>query len=615
MYRFALLIAAAVLFAPAATSTVRADAPTAAEKKLLAEAAARLLAICPTPPEGMEWPPDIALDEKDDINAYATIVRKDGKIYPIIRIHHGMMTKIIKGDADRLAFILGHELGHLLKGHVISKTARDNTAFKAVLFTRVEEDEADQVGAELLLKAGYSFAKALKAITAMQDMGLEYSSFEGLSKDHPSWNDRLAKMDKDKSHLWKAMSAFENGVVFLATEKFEEAEICFEKVTKEFPSCYEAWANLGYARLMRYCDKLDPKELAQYDIGQIVTGGFYHRGPLLRTKDVKLWWAAVGALNESNRLKAEQTLVLANLGLAYLLHPDGKDVGESTRYFAEASKAAETDKDLDPIAHAAILINFGVATLAAGKPEQGLAKLDEGEKAVRALASGRTKRLVPALDAALLYSRAITLAAKPANREQALALFEKYLSMSSRLSLWWDAAYHKYTTLAADLGKMAKPKDAFGTTTAPKLRITVGVKLKSGKTITLGDLIEDVEAKLGKGISTSLMPGTDLARIRYEALGIEILGGNEEVLAVFLIGPNAPPLPVRGTGPVSAEAGTISIGMTTAELQQLLGDEYQPCEIAATEVYYRFYRDKGLAVRVSKGKVVEVVVVQLPEPR
>jgi hypothetical protein len=62
------------------------------------------------------------------------------------------------------------------------------------------------------------------------------------------------------------MAAFENGVTFLAVED-DAAELCFERVAREFPACYEAWANLGYARLMRYCGTLSRADLRELGSG------------------------------------------------------------------------------------------------------------------------------------------------------------------------------------------------------------------------------------------------------------------------------------------------------------------------------------------------------------
>src|SRR5262249_1539224 len=161
--------------------------------------------------------------------------------------------------------------------------------------------------------AGYSFKDARRAIDQMISLKMEYSSFEGLGIDHPSWKERLELLDKKQSVLWRAMSAFENGNVFLMCEQYVAAEGCFERVTREFTDCHEALSNLGYARLMKYCDALEVGDLLKFDVGQIVAGGFYQRPKTLESKvrgvDDETWKLAVDALDRALRIKPD--LVLA----------------------------------------------------------------------------------------------------------------------------------------------------------------------------------------------------------------------------------------------------------------------------------------------------------------
>ena len=605
----------AVLILGAAIAPATAEGPSSKDKALLARVSQRLLAVCDAVP-GFEWPPDFGF-EGEGINAYAAIERKDGKIQPLIRVTPELMTKVVQGDPDRLALILGHELGHILRRHVVANDKHVRTPFLQNTFTRAEETEADLAGVELLVRAGYSYRKGSRGILKLKEMGLEYSSFEGLGKDHPSWDDRLALIDMEQAKVWKAMSAFRNGAVFLTTEQYAAAEECFDRVTKDFPSCYEAWVNLGFACLMEYCDKLDTADLRDYGIGQILTGGFYQRVDSIpvRGRDAKLWWKAVGALREAIRLKPDLTLAKANLGLAYLVHPDAKDVGESARLLQEAAEAAATDKTLDEVAHASLLINLGVANLAGGSADKGLAQLEEGEKVGRQLASGRGAQWEnTALAAALLYNRAEQLAARKdrASREQALGLLEKYLKTNSPLSLWWPLAYERYETLCKAVERAPRTKDAFKKDRPEPIRLVTRVQLKSGAEITLGDDLEEVVKKVGKGRETIAAPGTNLKRIRYEKEGIDLLA-TDVVLALCLVGPEAPPLALRGKGVTGGEAGQLRVGMSAKDVEALLGDDYQPCELTVTEMYYRFYRAQGVALRLVKGKVTEVVVVQIPK--
>jgi len=604
------LVLASTLVEPAAA------APTAKDKKLLKDVSEALLAVCDRPPTGIEWPPDVAFIDERGINAFATVVPRNGKLYSIVRVTDDMMSQVIEGDPHRLAYVLGHEIAHLLKKHVLVNPARAKTEFLRTTFTRDQEVEADLLGAELAIQAGYSFEKGLKAILRMKELGLDYSSFEGLSVDHPSWDARLEKMDKDKAHLWKAAAAFSNGVVFLITEQYPYAETCFEKVTKEFPASHEAWANLGFARLMRYCDQLDNADLKEFGIGHIVTGGFYLQAETIkvRGRNAELWRGAVAALKESNRLKAGQALVLANLGLAHLIRPEGKDVAEATRYLTEAESAAKSRDPVEPIAHAGLLINLGVANLAGGKPDAGLARLEEGEKMVRSMAGSiPLRRAAPTLDAALLYTRAMAQAdsKNKADREKAADLLEEYLGFASRLSLWWGVAFDRYQELCKGIERKAKPADAFTKERAEPVRLAVGVKTKSGAGIVLGDDLDEVVKRLGKGKEMTVAPGTNLKRIRYEAEGVELLA-KDEVLAIGLVGPNAPALPLQGQTPGAALAGTVKVGMTEDELAKVVGDLFDRGSLTAADVKYRFYRRVGIAVRLSDGKVAEVVVVRPP---
>jgi len=197
-----------------------------------------------------------------------------------------------------------------------------------------------------------------------------------------------------------------------------------------------------------------------------------------------------------------------------------------------------------------------------------------------------------------------------ADREKAVSLFEQYLRTSSPLSLWWGVAYDRYEQACKDLDRKPTPRGGFKTDDPAPLRLVVGVRLKSGAEVTLSEDIEDVEKRIGKGKETAAA-GTGLKRIRYEDDGVELLV-REEVLAISLTDAKAPAVPLRGKAVGAGQAGAVRVGMSVKEAEALLGDDYQPSEIAAAGLFYRFYRAQGLALRVVKDEVREVVVVQVP---
>ncbi len=138
----------------------------------------------------------------------------------------------------------------------------------------------------------------------------------------------------------------------------------------EFPDAYEAWSNLGYALLMQYCDALNPDDLRRLGIGQLVLGGFYKRPASLRSRvkgvDRALWDETVRSLREALRLKPGLSLAKAFLGVAYLVHPGGKDAATARDLLREAASLAESDPLLDDHSRASVFINLAVAELVAG---------------------------------------------------------------------------------------------------------------------------------------------------------------------------------------------------------------------------------------------------------
>ena len=257
-------------------------------------------------PAGCEWPPHIVINQSDEINAGAVRTKTDGN--PVsYRTRIELTTGLLKaidtaspGGADRLAFVLGHELQHFLLGHF--DQAVPDVPFADHVFTQEQEFAADREGMKLALHANYSYRRCLEVADKMIDAGHGGDCWHSGVKVHPSWKARREMLESDpvKASLWHAMNSFDTGVVFLEEGDYRTAEICFRRVIEEFPDCYEAWANVGYARLMMYCAHLSVEELRQLDVGQLVVAGFYRRPEsLLVQRDVKDWEIAVEALEKA----------------------------------------------------------------------------------------------------------------------------------------------------------------------------------------------------------------------------------------------------------------------------------------------------------------------------
>ena len=618
---------AAVICALSASSRACAEI-TARHREVGDGVLQRLLAVVERPEKWDAWPPKLEYVDVDEPNASAGYEEEDGKRIPVLTLNRGEIEHVAEFDPDALAFTLGHELGHLVHYHSLAKaTLVDDLEGRKVplmilAVTRENELEADLTGVELALKAGFS-RKGLKKNLANSRSEGAYCGIRALGVSHPSWDDRIAYVEDDKQQrrLWQSMAAFDNGVFLLQTQQFAHAEYCFRKVVDEFPDCYEGWADLGYAQLMRYCDALEQDDLKAFDIGQLVVGGFYERpGSLLaqvRGVDEYLWFDAVGSLREAirvgDRYREPMVLAKADLAVAYLVRPSGKDVGQAERLFAEViallqdSRVAQT---VDPLTRAAILIN-------ASAGQELESRLAEAEKDVAELdARSASKGPLASLTSAVRYQRAEVLlkSNKPDDRSRAFDLLESYLASNKSSSAWWSLAYERYSSLGQSLGRTTKAKEAFAGSKSKKWRPTTQVELAHDLNLMLDEPTADAVKRLGDADAVvPIVTGTNLKLYKYAKRGVTLLAGSS-VIAVFVEGEAAPPLTLRRPG-VSGDTAQLKIGMPRKQFEKLLGDEWDADTgfLHDPKTAYQIYGDAGIAVRFKAGVVIELAVIVNPK--
>lgn len=414
------------------------------------------------------------------------------------------------------------------------------------------------------------------------------------------------------------MSAFQNGFVFLEMEQYLSAQQCFKAVTVEFPDCTEAWANLGYARLMQYCDGLEPDDVRRFGIGQIATGGFYSRPASLEAKvrgtDEKLWKDAVQALKRALSLQPELVFPHSSLGVAYLVAPDGKDVKKAQTHFADALKYLQKDPELKKNRQGliALFVNAAVADLAAGNVEDAGRKIEVADK-FSAMQLVETPGAV-AVDDAIIYNQALVLM-RTNKKDRALQLFEIYLKRTAPNSTWWPIAFRQYTDLGKELDIKTRDRSAFVSETLPQdLRPITSVSV--GKAvITLSEPAKDAVDRLGKdaGEAIPLFPDSKIVRWRYLDHGIDIVA-KDKVLAIFLTNAKAPAVALRQVG-VGGEMRELKVGMSESTAREHLKDQLaEPGRrfIADTKSAYQSYPLLGLGIRYEERRVAEIAIAQVP---
>lgn len=622
--RFGAWLLLTVMFAPSTLS-----AGEAAHEKLFQNVMARLLAtdlVRKEYPDKYVWPPKffIKADSAKELNAYATAHEKLGAVYerdvgkirPVVMITEGYLKQVVKGDENVLAAIMGHELAHLTKDHVGGR--KGDTTLLLLAFSRDDEIEADLDGMRYAVAAGFPYKDSVAAAFKEMKAVTRYTSFEGLFTTHPSWEERLTFLDREQSKLWASMSAFSNGNVFLQLEQYQAAEQCFRSVVKEFPDCYEAWSNLGYCLLMRYCDGLEADDLRRFGIGHIVAGGFYGRPVSLESKvrgiDEKAWQGAVKAFRTALAIKDDLVLPHAGLGISQLVHPEGKDAKQALRHFEDAIAHLRKDPGVktNPLSVVSLLINSGVAELAAGNVTEAQRKFQDADKYIGAAGLGP---LVKTVDDALVFNMALVGAEDTAltSRRAALKDWVFYLNEASPDSAWWAIAYERYTKLAKSLEQPVLSKEDLGKTARPAMtRLATSVNVGE-HTVFLSEPIDQALEDLGKkdAVAQPLFSGSKMIRYRFADKGIDLLG-KDKVVCIFLKGPKAPALKLQDVGGAT-KARELTVGMYEKDAEDLLKNHRVDREyLVARDERYKFYPTLGLAVRFSDGRVNELALAQVP---
>jgi tetratricopeptide (TPR) repeat protein len=623
---FALLLAAVGL--PAAP----ADEPTDKEKKHVATVAGRLL-MAMKPVEGLPWPPDVQViaDRKAVYpnNAYSNW-EGDGKSRrPLIRVTVRYLRNL-DGDADALAWVLGHELGHIHYKHDHVEVKGPRTA----AFSQKREALADEFAAKLMKDARFSLVHGIRKFAHVTRGRARHNApLNLLMSGHGAWNDRFARVvQHDK--VWEALATFDNGVVLLAAQQYQAAERCFERVTRFDPLCHEAWVNLGHARLMQYCDKMRPEDLEALGIGQVVCGAFYRRAkslePPVRGKCKKLWNAAIADLTRAVKLTPDSALGQFNLGLAYLVHPAdepgpaGANQRRAEQNLRKARQALARDRSRDPLERVAVQVNLGVVLLRRGMRKDGLAELDKAHTVLARLPGTDGERT--ALGLAARYNKALALAddpARPAGKRlaEAARLFEEYLREGDPLSAWWPVAYKHYVRLCAALKQKPHDRKTLQERDNRRFRSPREVVLDGGRTrVALAEKTADVLPRLGK--HRTIVLDDNLKRYRFQERGIDVLA-DDRVKVIFLVSDKAPPVVLRPIALGASKGVELRVGLTRKELyaRALAGavDRAPPdsiCLETGADEMHEYYGWLGLAARFDgpgdDARVTELVIVPPP---
>ena len=605
-----------------------AKQPTAKQERLVKDVFQSLMAHVDDIEGYDAWPPNVAMYDDDKIpamavNAFAGLdpdqYDKHDKHIPIVRVSEAYLRTVLAGDRDVLAMTLSHELGHVCHKHCLR--APSKTPLIHSLYRQEDEYQADAFAADLMRKAEFSVTRALALKSLrLREAGMHDAPLEMTGTTHPAWSDRFGRLSQDP-RVWELMALFENGCALLAAEQYAAAEKCLVQVTAADPTCYEAQVDLGYARLMQYCDQLNQTDLQKRGVGQLICGAFYRRAkslePTVRGADNELWRQAVKALNAALKRKPELALARANLGVAYLVHPSGTKADRAVEELEAAHRAMKSkDSASSRFDQAVVQINLGTARLAAGQREVGVKDYDEAANAVNELKK-TTLAMTGLLDDALRYNRAAILADSNdrESKRKAAQVFEAYLRDSDSNSTWWSVAYQRYADLCHSLESEPLSEQSLKQVAYSRLREVTTVVLRGGKLVSRGEKTTDVVDRLGKHTVLEVKD-SNLKRYRFPKQAIEILA-TDRVQAIILASEKSPSVEIRPQGLSAGNVIPLRVGMSRREFLEKFPIVQMPtyCGLVepGTAHRYNYYPLLGLAIRydgTADGIISELVLVQ-----
>jgi predicted Zn-dependent protease len=188
-------------------------------------------------------------------------------------VNRGLLEKVTD---DELAFVLGHELSHVILRHAASTTnlqaatlsmtaladarqANDRDAARTketelylmmAGHSRQLELEADLYGLLYAVRAGYPAQAAPDALELIETaVGGDMSAAELPWASHPLFSERIDQLGKGTAGLRATAAEFDAGVAWLAAGRAPAAVASFQKFLTVFPQSAAGWADLGAAWL------------------------------------------------------------------------------------------------------------------------------------------------------------------------------------------------------------------------------------------------------------------------------------------------------------------------------------------------------------------------------
>lgn len=251
------------------------------------------------------------------------------------------LAELLVPDEDGLAFALAHEVVHVALRHHLSGTEllHDGSA-AAIRFAdrlqRHHEFEADRYGALYLVRAGFRYSAAGRALSRIAAVVDEHSLD---LRRHPSYEQRLQSLHAFRPELERSVKAFDRAAELMRDGEIDEALTALSVFVQQFPQSVAGRVNLGTACLIKLARESGSP------------GGLDEPLPFLETSGIEVRGVYDGELLDRARRNFQQALAVqpaswdALLGLALIELREG-NTQASEDFLARTGAAGSSPKVL-----------------------------------------------------------------------------------------------------------------------------------------------------------------------------------------------------------------------------------------------------------------------------
>lgn len=301
----------------ASITAARADFAQSDLEKMVKE----LEAYAPKNPEYV-YPIKCKLVESDDINAHATLEEAEkGKLQSVMVVYTGLV-KHVKGDVNMIRAVVAHEVSHLSLGHCTAPLwkAKDLSQF----WTRQQETEADQMGASMLVRAGYKRDDMVEMLKMLDKLSNNWT--RKIWSDHASPLQRAMKVADDPS-IYESLQQFDVARAFWDNRDFKRASELFDAVYAKEPRLFSAVINSAATSLMYYYDHLPIATLEKWyrpDFGPLLAPNSIgiNKDPEIRDEDRQRFKEAMAKIEKAMSVAGDQPKIQEIQAIAQILNPD-----------------------------------------------------------------------------------------------------------------------------------------------------------------------------------------------------------------------------------------------------------------------------------------------------